>query len=115
MVWYSLDDGKTWTKYTGNPVVKNPGIRDFSDSKVTWWYYLIEHRGLKIFFGWMSNWQYATVVPTGKWRSATTVPRGLCLEKIGNKYVVTSLPSAKLSALNSKPTSLQNILAANFN
>ena len=23
---YSLDDGKTWTKYAGNPVLKNPGI-----------------------------------------------------------------------------------------
>ncbi len=33
---YSLDEGKTWTKYSGNPVVKNPGIRDFRDPKVTW-------------------------------------------------------------------------------
>lgn len=33
---YSLDDGKTWTKYSGNPVLKNPGIRDFRDPKVFW-------------------------------------------------------------------------------
>lgn len=33
---YSLDEGKTWTKYAGNPVVKNPGIRDFRDPKVGW-------------------------------------------------------------------------------
>ena len=38
---YSLDEGKTWTKYTGNPVVKNPGIRDFRDPKVSW------HEGTK--------------------------------------------------------------------
>ncbi|HXS56591.1 MAG TPA: glycoside hydrolase family 32 protein, partial [Hanamia sp.] len=31
---YSLDEGKTWTKYAGNPVLKNPGIRDFRDPKV---------------------------------------------------------------------------------
>lgn len=31
---YSLDNGKTWTKYNANPVLKNPGIRDFRDPKV---------------------------------------------------------------------------------
>lgn len=34
---YSLDDGKTWTKYKDNPVVKNPGIKDFRDPKVMWY------------------------------------------------------------------------------
>lgn len=33
---YSLDEGKTWTKYEGNPVISNPGIKDFRDPKVTW-------------------------------------------------------------------------------
>jgi fructan beta-fructosidase len=33
---YSNDDGMTWTKYDHNPVVKNPGIRDFRDPKVMW-------------------------------------------------------------------------------
>ncbi|RXK61635.1 glycoside hydrolase family 32 protein [Lacibacter luteus] len=33
---YSLDDGKTWSKYAGNPVLKNPGIVDFRDPKVMW-------------------------------------------------------------------------------
>lgn len=34
---YSLDSGKTWVKYSGNPVVKNPGIRDYRDPKVRWY------------------------------------------------------------------------------
>ncbi|MDE3236659.1 MAG: glycoside hydrolase family 32 protein [Bacteroidota bacterium] len=34
---YSLDEGKTWTKYAGNPVIKNPGIADFRDPKVSWY------------------------------------------------------------------------------
>jgi fructan beta-fructosidase len=33
---YSLDEGATWVKYSGNPVLKNPGIRDFRDPKVRW-------------------------------------------------------------------------------
>jgi fructan beta-fructosidase len=33
---YSLDEGKTWTKYSDNPVLKNPGIKDFRDPKVSW-------------------------------------------------------------------------------
>lgn len=33
---YSLDEGNTWTKHKGNPVLPNPGIRDFRDPKVTW-------------------------------------------------------------------------------
>ena len=34
---YSNDGGKTWTKYAGNPVLKNPGITDFRDPKVSWY------------------------------------------------------------------------------
>ncbi|MDP9046580.1 MAG: glycoside hydrolase family 32 protein [Bacteroidota bacterium] len=34
---YSLDNGATWVKYSGNPVLKNPGIRDFRDPKVMWY------------------------------------------------------------------------------
>ena len=196
---YSLDNGRTWTKYAQNPVVKNPGIKDFRDPKVMWyeptkawimtlavanhvefyaskdlknwqkqgefgktegshggvwecpdlfpmmidgtntqkwvlllsigngapnggsgtqyfvgdfdgktfsvgvpsgkndnssekilwldygrdnyagvtWYGAPDNR--RLFLGWMSNWQYATKVPTETWRSATTLPRELTL------------------------------------
>ena len=33
---YSLDRGRSWAKYRGNPVLRNPGIRDFRDPKVFW-------------------------------------------------------------------------------
>ena len=46
----------------------------------------------KIFLGWMSNWQYANVVPTKAWRSAMTVPRELTLKKVDNsEYMVGDL------------------------
>lgn len=33
---FSLDNGKSWTKYKNNPVLMNPGIADFRDPKVFW-------------------------------------------------------------------------------
>ncbi len=33
---YSLDEGKTFIKYSENPVIKNPGIKDFRDPKIVW-------------------------------------------------------------------------------
>ena len=33
---YSLDNGESWTKYEGNPVIGNSGIKDFRDPKVFW-------------------------------------------------------------------------------
>ncbi|MEM9141693.1 MAG: glycoside hydrolase family 32 protein [Bacteroidota bacterium] len=33
---YSLDNGDSWTKHVGNPVITNEGIRDFRDPKVFW-------------------------------------------------------------------------------
>ena len=34
---YSLDDGYSWEKYNSNPVIKNPGVKDFRDPKVIWY------------------------------------------------------------------------------
>ena len=33
---YSNDKGRTWIKYSDNPVIKNPGVKDFRDPKVSW-------------------------------------------------------------------------------
>ncbi|HWJ29975.1 MAG TPA: hypothetical protein VNS32_25770 [Flavisolibacter sp.] len=68
----------------------------------------------RIFLGWMSNWQYATVVPTEKWRSANTLPRELSLEKINGQYFVRSEPVEELAVLSDKPVVLHNIAATNI-
>ena len=33
---YSLDKGRSWIKHQANPVLANPGIKDFRDPKVVW-------------------------------------------------------------------------------
>jgi sucrose-6-phosphate hydrolase SacC (GH32 family) len=40
--------------------------------------------------GWMSNWQYANVVPTHPWRSAMTIPRTLDLMNTSDGLRVAS-------------------------
>ncbi len=202
---FSQDEGRTWTKYPGNPVLKTPNLKDFRDPKVIWhtptqkWimnlavadhieFYsspnLIEwtkeselgkgqfaHGGVwecpdllsfnvngrpiwvllvsmnpggpnsgsatqymvgdfdghvfkpfsaetkwmdygpdnyagvtfsnvgerNILIGWMSNWNYANLVPTDKWRSAMTVPRELSVVKRNMNENTASSSSAIFS------------------
>ncbi len=220
---YSLDDGYTWTKYEHNPVVQNPGVKDFRDPKVMWyepqkkwimtvaakdrvmfysapdlknwkkesdfgsdigahggvwecpdlfplsdngkrvWVLVVnvnpggpnkgsatqyflgdfdgnkftpsdtttkwldygpdEYAGVtwsntgdrKIFLGWMSNWLYANVVPTQRWRGAMTIPRGLKLKHVGNTMLVASEPVKELHTIETKPIIVKNLrIAENF-
>ncbi|MGB3081112.1 MAG: glycoside hydrolase family 32 protein [Saprospiraceae bacterium] len=214
---YSNDEGKTWTKYARNPVLKNPGIKDFRDPKVLWyplgkkwvmalatgdhvtfyssrdlknwskesefgqsngahggvwecpdlfpidyngkqvWVLLVSfnpgapnggsttqyfigdfdgkefklsdtetrimdygpdhyagvtfsntgHR--RILIGWMSNWQYAQVVPTDPWRSAMTIPRELDLKDVDGKLYLTSNPIAELSGRMKEPKQIGSV------
>ena len=53
--------------------------------------------GKRIFIGWMSNWDYASKVPTDPWRSAMTLPRELSLE--GDCLVQKVLPNKKLPTI----------------
>jgi len=57
----------------------------------------------------MSNWQYAMVVPTKKWRSAMTIPRGLKLIKQDSVYYLASEPVSELAAIKSKTITLPQI------
>lgn len=54
-----------------------------------------------LFIGWMSNWKYANIVPTEKWRSAMTVARELTLTKLNDELIVQSLPVAELENITS--------------
>ncbi len=227
---YSLDNGKSWIKYENNPVISNPGIRDFRDPNVFWheasqkwilllaaqdkimfyqsenlinweftsefgensgshggvwecpdlfslphpknpdemvWVLLVsinpggpnggsvtqyflgdfdgksfknqfpkektlwldygtdnyagvtwsdipKEDGRRIFIGWMSNWDYANVVPTKSWRSAMTVPRKLELKSGKEHILLTNEPVKELEQLRSASTDIESgVLEAN--
>ncbi len=215
---YSLDEGETWIKYQSNPVLKNPGVRDFRDPKIIWfepskkwivsiaaqnqisfyassdlknweklsdfgktvgshdgvwecpdlfpiqyegktfWVLIVninpggpnggsatqyfigdfdgksfkseskftkwadygpdEYAGVtwsntdkrKILIGWMSNWQYANIVPTEKFRNAFTLPRELGLAKIGDELYLKSMPVAELKTIEQIPIIKKDII-----
>ena len=56
--------------------------------------------------GWMSNWQYANVVPTLAWRSATTLPREVALLKKENEYELKFKPVIELEKIQGESKSV---------
>ncbi len=55
--------------------------------------------GRRIGIGWMSNWQYAQIVPTEVWRSAMTLPRELVLYRDGDDFKLRSSPIKEMESL----------------
>lgn len=55
--------------------------------------------GRRLFLGWMSNWDYATKVPTATWRSAMTIPRTLSAKMRGDSVVLITKPIKELEKL----------------
>lgn len=55
--------------------------------------------GRRLFLGWMSNWDYAQVVPTHPWRSAMTLPRVLTLRSTESGLRLFANPVKELEAL----------------
>lgn len=69
----------------------------------------------RLFIGWMSNWQYAQVVPTDPWRSAMTVARRLQLHDTPSGLRLYARPVAALAGLRGDPRPLtagENDIAA---
>lgn len=71
------------------------------------WSDIPKEDGRRIFIGWMSNWDYATVVPTDAWRSAMILPRTLALKKTDLGYRLFSQPVRELERLRSDSRSIE--------
>jgi fructan beta-fructosidase len=91
-------DGKTFTNDNPKETVRwiDYGRDDYAG--VTW-SGIPASDGRRIFLGWMSNWSYATVVPTERWRSAMTIPRELRFTETETGIRLQSLPVAELDRL----------------
>ncbi|KAI0142991.1 exoinulinase [Xylariaceae sp. FL1272] len=55
--------------------------------------------GNRIDITWMSNWQYAGLIPTNPWRSAMAVPRSLSLQTIRHKATLVQQPVVAWASL----------------
>ncbi|MDD7887695.1 glycoside hydrolase family 32 protein [Flavivirga sp. 57AJ16] len=66
--------------------------------------------GSKLMLGWMSNWDYAQVVPTEIWRSAMTIARKVQLQKNNNGYRLLINPVEELTNYRSTKYKKENIV-----
>ncbi len=76
------------------------------------WSDIPKEDGRRLFIGWMSNWDYATVVPTETWRSATTLPRELRLKKTSEGYRIFTQPVKELQALRTASHKIERAAVA---
>ena len=58
--------------------------------------------GRRIAMAWMSNWQYAGVVPTMQFRSANSIPGDLDIFEHDGRYYCGVTPSTEMSALRGR-------------
>ena len=105
-------DGKKFTidpQFAKN-IAKNPAWLDVGRDNyagVTW-SDVPQSDGRRIFLGWMSNWDYATVVPTKNWRSAMTLPRQLVLKNTEFGYRIFQQPVKEFELLCGAAFSFSN-------
>lgn len=72
------------------------------------WSDIPKQDGRRLFLGWMSNWDYAQVVPTKTWRSAMSAPRQLTLKETPSGLRLFSQPARELQALRETSYLLEN-------
>ena len=56
----------------------------------------------RVYVGWMSNWKYANLTPSEKWRGAMTLPRTLSLASTDKGIRLIQSPVEELKALRSQ-------------
>ncbi|KAK6595390.1 beta-fructofuranosidase [Botrytis cinerea] len=57
----------------------------------------------RVGIAWMSNWQYASSIPTSPWRGGFTIPRKLSLKTIDDRATLIQQPVANWTSLETVP------------
>ncbi len=73
-----------------------------------------ESDGRRIWLAWMSNWSYASQVPTHPWRGIMSVPREVGIKNTEAGYVLTQKPLSNLEALRDSVVHLRQLPAQNI-
>ena len=73
------------------------------------WNNVPDSDGRKLMIGWMSNWDYATAVPTQGWRSSMTLPRELKLQKDNGSFRLITSPVKELENYSSESVMKEKI------
>ncbi|MDQ4141237.1 MAG: glycoside hydrolase family 32 protein [Bacteroidota bacterium] len=71
------------------------------------WSNVPQSDGRRLFLGWMSNWDYAKVVPTENWRSAMTIARELTLQTTPAGIRLASTPVKELQQLRQETKTIK--------
>lgn len=100
-------DGKTFT--SDNPAKTTLWIDHGTDNYAgVTWSNIPQTDGRRLFMGWMSNWQYANIVPTSTWRSVMTIPRELSLKKLPEGIRLLSQPVKELASIRGESVDLKS-------
>jgi fructan beta-fructosidase len=97
-------DGKKFTSMHADTKWLDYGPDDYAG--VTW----SNSGNRKIFLGWMSNWIYANLVPTIKWRNAMTLPRELRIKHVDDDVFVVSWPIKELDKIGENRKILSDVM-----
>jgi len=74
------------------------------------WSDVPETDGRRLWLAWMSNWQYAKVIPTSSWRSAMTIPRSILLKKFPEGIRAVQRPVKEIQMLRGEHKAWQDII-----
>ena len=99
-------DGKTFESEVNNQKWLDWGTDNYA---FVTWNNVPKADGRILGIGWMSNWQYAQIVPTTTWRSAMTLPRELKLVPSESTYALHSLPVKEFQTLRGKSTAFDQL------